>query len=344
MNKANMLSTVIAGSIGLVGCLFLLYAWQLPPFSHAKPFTENAYVRGNVTPIAPRLAGYLQSVDMTDFQPVKAGDLLATIDDSIYRQKLVQAQAALEAALAAKRVATQTVESSNATLSANEAAIIAAEAAVDTAQSNVNRTRTLSTRGATSQQTNDQAELTLKQAVANLNQAEAQVSVQKENIHIAEEQLGARQADIDTAMAQVELSKIDLSHTEIRAPADGHLGQISVHTGQYVSAGSALASHVGKDLWVIANFKEGNIDAINVGDKVTFTVDALKGRKFTGKVASFSPATASEFSVLAASNATGNFTKIAQRLPTRITIDPDQNGIDRLTPGMSVEVTVDGGS
>src|SRR5690606_32638898 len=119
-----------------------------------------------------------------------------------------------------------------------------------------------------------------------------------------------------------ELAKIDLDNAVIRAPADGRLGQISVRVGQYVTPGSALVSHIGEDVWIIANFNETGLHGMRVGETVHFTVDAMQHRAFTGKVEAFSPATASEFSLMAGTNATGNFTKVAQRLPVRISIDP----------------------
>ena len=150
--------------------------------------------------------------------------------------------------------------------------------------------------------------------------------------------------DIAGAEAAVELARIELDNTVIRAPADGRLGQVGVRLGQYVTAGTALVSHVSPEVWVIANFRETELHGIRVGDRATFTVDAMQHRAFTGRVEAFSPATASEFSILASSNTTGNFTKIAQRLPLRISIDPGQEMAEYLTPGLSVVVTVDEGS
>ncbi|HEY0211996.1 MAG TPA: HlyD family secretion protein [Paenirhodobacter sp.] len=340
MNKTLILPTLIAAVIGVSGLLLLLFAWHLPPFAHSQPFTENAYLRGKVTTLSPQLSGYLNEVAVVDFQEVKQGDLIARIDDQIFRQKLAQAQATLAAAQAALQVANQNVASAQAVERANQAALLSAQSTLATAQTNAERSRALTHRGVTSQQSSDQIELTLQQATGTLHQAEAQLDVQHENILSAQVQISARNADIANAEATVELARIDLSHTEIRAPADGHLGQIGARVGQYVTAGTALVSHVGRDMWVIANFKETELAGIQIGQDVQFRVDALAGQAFTGKVESFSPATASEFSVLSGSNATGNFTKIAQRLPVRISITPDQDHASQLSVGMSVEVTV----
>lgn len=341
MTRQHILPTFVAVVIGIAGVLLLLFSWQLPPFSGALPRTENAYVRGKVTAIAPQLSGYLSMVDVIDFQTVTKGQEIARIDDRIYRQKLAQAQATLASAQAALKVAQQNVISAQAVKRSDQATLDAARSAEDTAEANWRRSTALRAQGATSQQTNDQTGLALDQAKAAVEQAQAQLDVQTENINSAVAQISTAEANVASATAAVELAQIDLSYTVIRAPEDGRLGQVSARVGQYVTPGTTLVSHIGRDVWVIANFKETEVRGMKVGQKAWFTVDAMGGRKFTGEVESFSPATGSEFSVLASNNATGNFTKIAQRLPVRIRIDPDQEMSERLVPGLSVETTVD---
>lgn len=343
MKKENLIPTVIALAIGIAGVLLLLYAWHLPPFQASEPTTENAYVRGKVTTIAPQVAGYVSAVEVTDFQAVKAGDVIARIDDRIARQKLAQADAQLAAARAAMEVATQGIASAEAVLRADRAGVESARSALTTAQTSWDRAQALRTRGVASQSAADQSELALQQAEAAVTQAEAQLDVQREAVKSARVALQSRQADIANAQAAVELARIDLDNTIIRAPADGHLGQVTVRVGQYVTPGSALVSHVGTDIWVVANFKETSLTGLRRGEAVRFTVDAMGHRAFAGRVESFSPATASEYSLLAGTNATGNFTKIAQRLPVRIAIDPGQPMAEDLRPGMSVVVHVDTG-
>lgn len=341
MNKEYTLPTVIALVIGLFGVGLVLFTWHLPPFSQTEPSTENAYIRGRITTLAPQLSGYISTVDVQDFQTVKKGDVIATIDDRIYRQRLAQAQAGQEEANAALKIAQQSVKSAEAVARANEATLGAAKSALGTAQTNRERNTALQTRGVASQSSVDQTELAFQQAEAAVTQAEAQVDVQREAISSAQVQLSARDADIASAQAAVELAQIDLSNTVIRAPEDGRLGQVGVRVGQYVTAGSALVSHVGPEVWVIANFKETALHGMRPDQPVRFTVDALQGHSFTGRVQSFSPATASEFSLLSATNATGNFTKVAQRLPVRVSIDPGQERAEHLAPGLSVIVHVD---
>ncbi|WP_265502074.1 HlyD family secretion protein [Paracoccus beibuensis] len=338
MKKENLLPTTIALVLGLAGVLLLLFAWHLPPFAPAEPVTENAYLRGKVTSVAPQVSGYVAAVEVQDFQSVRAGDVIARIDDRIPRQKLAQAEAQLQAARAAMKVAEEGVLSAEAVARANQAALDAASSSLETARSEAARSGQLLDRGVTSQSATDQVRLALQQAESARTQAAAQLDVQQESIRSARVALDARRADIASAEAAVELAKIDLANAVIHAPADGQLGQVSVHVGQYVTPGTALVSHVGTDLWVIANFRETNLAGLDEGQSVSFTVDALRDRVFTGHVQAFSPATASEFSLLSGTNTSGNFTKIAQRLPVRISIDDDQEGFERLRPGMSVVV------
>lgn len=339
MTRSHLLPTLIAAIIGLSALLLVLFAWHLPPFASHMPFTENAYLRGKVTPLAPQLSGYLSQVEVQDFQAVKAGDLIATIDDKPYVQKLAQAQAGLDAAKAALTVAEQSVTSAKAAERAYEASVAAAEAALAVGQSKSARSHALTERGVTAQSDLDSVDLALRKSETDLMAAKAQLDMQREAINSARAQISARAADIAKAQAAVELAQIDLDNTRIIAPADGHLGQVTARMGQYVTPGTALVSHVGHELWVIANFKETEVQGLSEGHGVTLTVDALGGRAFSGKIAGFSPATASEFSMLQGQNATGNFTKIAQRLPFRITIDDGQTGAEYLLPGMSVQVT-----
>ncbi|MDN5569284.1 MAG: HlyD family secretion protein [Paracoccus sp. (in: a-proteobacteria)] len=342
MKKENLLPTAIALVLGIAGVFLLLFAWHLPPFQASVPTTENAYLRGKVTSVAPQVSGYVAAVEVQDFDTVKEGDVIARIDDRIPRQKLAQAEAQLQAANAALKVAEQNIVSSEASARANQAGVEAAGSALETAQSEAERSGRLLDRGVTSQSSTDQAQLALQQAMAAQTQARAQLDVQNESIQSARVALDARRADITSAEAAVELARIDLDNTVIHAPTDGRLGQISVRVGQYVTPGTGLVSHVGNDLWVIANFRETNLTGLSEGQGVTFTVDALQGQEFTGKVQSFSPATASEYSLMSGTNATGNFTKIAQRLPVRVSIDAGQDGMDRLRPGMSVIVRASG--
>ncbi|MCY1446523.1 Multidrug export protein EmrA [compost metagenome] len=151
----------------------------------------------------------------------------------------------------------------------------------------------------------------------------------------------ALEASVENAKAAVELARIDLDNTRVTAPRDGHLGQIGTRLGAYVNSGAQLMALVPDTLWVIANMKETQMANVRIGQPVSFTVDALNHLKLHGHVQQISPATGSEFALLQADNATGNFVKIAQRIPVRITVDADQPEARRLRPGMSVVVSID---
>ncbi|WP_108260107.1 HlyD family secretion protein [Mangrovicoccus ximenensis] len=328
--------TVLIVLIGVLGIGAVLYAWQLPPFAGSEIRTENAYVRGSVTTISPQIAGYVTEVPVQDFATVKAGDVLVKIDDRIARQTLAQAEAALDSARASLVSNAQDIHSAEAVLESRKAAAQAAQAALDTARANWNRQDKLKAKGFLSQSDADDSQLSLQQAEAALTEAKSNVDVAREDLASAKVRTDTLKAELASAEAAVALAGIDLEHTVIRAPRDGQLGQIGVKTGQYVTAGTSLMSHVGPEVWVIANVRERELADMAQGQPVRFTVDALHDRSFTGHVAVFSPATASEYSVLGNSTATGNFTKIAQRVPVKILIDPDQPGAGRLAPGMSV--------
>ena len=344
MSRNHLVPTLIAVVAGLAGLLVVLFAWHLPPFAPSDPQTENAYIRGAVTTIAPQLSGYVDKVEVKDFQRVEKDQVIARIDDRQFRQKLAQAEAALAGAEAALEIQTQNIHSAEAQLQSARAALSSAEAARETARQSWDRADALKSRGVTAQSSADQSQLALRQAEAAVTQAESAIAVAVENVNGAKVGLAAEQAGIASAQAAVELARIDLSNTTIRAPESGRLGQVGVRKGQYVTAGTALVSLVGPDVWVIANFNENQLHGMRVGDRAVFTVDAMQDRSFTGRVEAFSPATASEFSLLGASNATGNFTKVAQRLPIRISIDPGQELHDYLEPGLSVIVTIEDGS
>lgn len=336
-------ATWIAVVLGFLGVLLVLFAWRLPPFSSNVETTENAYVRGKVTFISPQLAGYVAEVPVQDYQHVKAGDLLLRVDDRIYSQKLAQAQATLTAQKAALAASQQKQLADEAKIASAKAQVASVEAANRAVESNFERVDHLLARGVTTQKDADQSRAARDQAQASVRQAQAALEVANQERAATLVSRHSLEAAVSGAQAALHLAEIDLSNTRIVAPVDGQLGEVGVKLGQYVVAGTQLMSVVPPSRWIVANFKETQLAAMELGRPVSFTVDALNGRQFTGRIERFSPATGSEFSVLKVDNTTGNFTKIAQRLPVRISIDPDQELTDRLLPGMSVVVRVDTG-
>jgi len=337
----SSVSTYVALAIGLVGLGIILYAWRLPPFASAIETTENAYVRGQVTIIAPQLAGYVAEVPVQDFATVKKGDLLLRIDDRIFAQKLEQARAGLAAQRAALANSDQSRAAAEARLRAAVANVASAEAALRTAEANWGRIEPLRERGVVSQTSTDQSQQALDQARAAITATNAAVDVARQDVQTAVVNRQSLVAAVEGAEAAVHLAEIDLSNTRIVTPQDGRLGEVSARLGQYVSAGTQLMALVPNQVWVIANFKETQLADMRTGQPVSFTVDALRHARLTGTIERFSPAAGSEFSVIRPDNATGNFIKIAQRVPVRIVVDPGQPLAERLAPGMSVVVSVD---
>ncbi|MCL6706837.1 HlyD family secretion protein [Pseudomonas sp. R2.Fl] len=326
---------------GLVGASLILYAWRLPPFTSSVEMTDNAYVRGYVTMMSPQVSGYVVDVPVKDYQAVSEGDLLARIDDRIYRQKLAQAEATLATQKAALDNSHQQETAGKARIASSEAAVDAAQADLEQAQLQSDRQDALMKSGAGTTSAQEQAHASLDRARAAMAQAKAAVEVSRQDLQTIIVNRGSLEATVASAEAAVELARIDLSNTEIRAPREGTLGEVGVRVGQYVTAGSQLMSVVPHDVWIIANFKETQLAGMKVGQPVEVRVDALDRRVLAGRVESFSPAAGSEFSVIKPDNASGNFVKIAQRVGVRIAIADKQEIDGRLVPGMSVVVHID---
>lgn len=337
----RILFVVVLGAIALVGMLMVLYAWKLPPFNGAVQRTDNAFVRGQVTIISPQVSGYVTSVAVQDYQTVQQGQLLATVDDRIYRQQLEQARANLHAAEAALANASNTQASAQGAVAQRRASIASAEAALVQAQANATRARTLFAGGWVAQAQIDTTQASLRAAQAGLAEARAVEGIAQTGVSSAVVGKGSLEAAVEAARAQVGLAQINLDNTRIIAPASGRLGEVAVRVGQSVAAGTQLTSVVPDLIWVNANMKETQLRHIRVGQPVELSVDSLGGETLKGHVERISPATGSEFSIIRPDNATGNYTKVAQRVPVRISIDPNQPLAARLSPGMSVVARID---
>jgi multidrug resistance efflux pump len=327
--------------VALAGVLVVLYAWDLPPFRSTIESTENAMVRGQVTIISPQLSGYVVEVNVQDFQQVKQGQLLMRIDDRIYRQRLDQARAQLASQKAALENNPQSTASAEATVAQNQAAVANARAQAERAAADLRRVEELAADGSLSARERDAARAARALASSGTAQASAALEISRQSLRSVGVNRSALQAAVANAEAAVQLAEIDLSNTRILAPRDGQLGQVTVRQGAYVNAGAQLTALVPAQMWVIANLKETQMANIRVGQPVRFTVDALNHAPLTGHVERISPAAGSEFSVITPDNATGNYVKIAQRIPVRISIDPNQELAQRLRPGMSVVVSID---
>jgi len=327
--KAFFTSTlnILILAVGIIGLLCILYAWGLPPFSSAIMTTDNAYVQGFVTTLAPEVDGHVAQVNVTDYQRVKKGELLLLIDDRIYRQKLNQAVAQLKMKQA-------TLDASYRQEDATRAQIFSAQSAFERAKADWDRIQPLTKQGYQTQSQYDAQKDTFDSAQANLN-------VAQQNLKTLLTNREGMVADVENAQAALKLAQINEDYTRIYAPFDGRMGAVNVRRGQYVAPGTQLFAIVPDEVWITANYKENQLANMKIGQPVTFNVDALDHLRMTGYVERISPAAGAEFAVLKPDNATGNFTKIVQRIPVRIHINPNQPGLDRIAPGMSVETHVD---
>jgi len=336
----NKMTVLAIAAVALLGVFAILYAWRLPPFAGLREKTDNAYVRGRVTVISPQVNGYVTQVNVQDFAQVKAGQILATIDDRIYLARVEQAQSNLNAQQAALRNSTQAQVSRETATKSQDAAIATARAQLERARADMRRADSLVADGSVSAREHDQTLATLLGSEAALRQAEAGRAIGTQDVRTVVVGRSGLEAAVGAAKAQLRLAQIDLDNTTIRAPVDGQLSEIGVRNGAYVTPGTQLLFLVPHDVWVIANFKETQTRNMRVGQPVTFRADALGRTTFRGHVQDLAPAAGSEFAVLKADNATGNFVKVAQRIAVRISIDPGQALAPRLRPGMSVEVSV----
>jgi Multidrug resistance efflux pump len=334
-------SVLLMAFVAVAGVLLILRAWQIGPFQSAHVRTDDAYVRGQVTVLAPQVNGYVTEVLVSDFDQVRRGQPLLKIDDRIYREKVEQARADLAAARAALANSDQSQAQGHAQIAAARADLSAGEAEQQRTRTELQRYEQLAAQQLVSASDRDRLRSSAQVARAGVAQSQAAIRIAEENLTATRVARQGLEARVATAEAALEMARIDLENTVIRAPRDGQLSEASVRLGQYVTAGSQLLFLVPDELWVVANFKEGQTWQMEPGQPATFRVDAFQGQELHGHIEQLAPATGSEFAVLKADNASGNFTKVVQRLPVRIAIDPDQPLAARLRPGMSVVVDVD---
>jgi len=339
--QSGLKMTILFVALLIAGALLALYAWGLPPFRSTVQTTDNAFVRGQTTVISPQVNGYVTQVFVQDFQDVAAGDPLVQIDDRIYRQRVQQAQANVQAQIASLENSQQSARSSEASVAGQQAAVESARAQLARAQADMARVAELAEQRSVSLRERDQTLAALRQAEAALRQAEAQRAIAQEQVRTVTVGRGGLEAAVESARAALHLAEIDLANTLVRAPQAGQVSEVGVRLGQYVAAGTQLLFVVPETVWVVANFKEAQTANILPGQRATVSVDALGGQELTGRVQQIAPAAGSEFSVIRPDNATGNFVKVPQRIAVRIGIDPGQPLARRLRPGMSVEASVD---
>lgn len=304
--------------------------------------TDNAYVQGDISIISPKVAGYVRAVAVTDNQPVKAGDVLAAIDDTDYAAKVAEAEAAVAGHQAAIAGIDRKLQWQASMIDAAQAIVSSARAELVRAQPNYERYKKMVASKIVGKSDFDQVEADLRKAEAEVTHSNAELTAEQGQLVVLQADRKQAEAQLAQAEAALTMARNDLANTVIKAPVDGVVGNKGVQLGQYVKAGTQLMAVVPlPKVHVVANFKETQIEHMRSGQPVTITVDAYPDQPITGSIESFAPASGAVFSLLPPENASGNFTKVVQRVPVRIALPADNPLAGLLRPGLSVEVSVD---
>ena len=323
----------------VVATAFLVHWWTISRFLES---TDDAYVGADVTVISAKVPGYIKDVAVADNQFVKAGDLLVRIDASDYRAALAKAEGAVAAQRAGLANLNATEQLQHSLISQAKAQLQARQAETERALQDKARAQVLLNSHAVSLENAQHADAIWKTAQAEQNHAAAGVVAAQQQLIVIETQREQARAALVQAEAAREQAQLDVGYTELRSPVDGYIGNRRAKVGAYAAAGSQVVSVVpARGLWVDANFKEDQLSSLRVGQPARIQADILPGRVFHGRVESIAPATGAQFSILPSENATGNFTKIVQRVPVRILLQDSDAEFGVLRPGLSVITEVD---
>jgi membrane fusion protein, multidrug efflux system len=331
---------VAGGAVLLLGIIaYGTYWWVDGRFFVS---TDDAYVDADSVIVSPKVSGYISEVDVQDNQPVQQGQVLARIDDRDYRTALASAEASAAAEQAAIDDLTQQIGEQQIAVTQAEATVQADQAALTFATQDFQRYQSLSRSGAGTLQSAQQATSVIRQSQAALDRDSEAVAAARKQVDVLGAQLAQARAELLQQQAAVHQAQLNLGYTTITASVTGTVGDRTLRVGQYVQAGTQLMAVVPlQQVYITANYKETQLTDVAPGQKVAISVDTFPGQTVHGTVNSIAPASGEEFALLPPDNATGNFTKIVQRVPVKITIDPHDALIGRLRPGMSVEPVID---
>jgi membrane fusion protein (multidrug efflux system) len=341
--------------------------WNAWEGGHIEQVTDDAYVRGDLTPLSTKVAGIVRDVKVSDYQEVHKGDVIVGLDDDDYRAQVAQAIAAVEAAKAAiennhreRELQDAKIDRALAGIDEAHAQITAAQAGIEAAQADVTRTKEERTRQEALLQTRSTTQQKVEEAVADQERLAAQLASRQADLEQAKALLRSNElaaeaerrskavlesqdaqlvADLHAKQAALTDAQVNLGYTTIEAPGEGTVGERQVRPGQLVSPGTQVISFVSKIKWVQANYRETQLTNVKVGDVADIAVDEYPGKVFHGKVLEIAPASGSQFALLPPDNATGNYTKVVQRIPVKIALD-DPSIAATLRPGLSVVATV----
>jgi membrane fusion protein (multidrug efflux system) len=332
-------TVIILAALGVA--VLLTTQWDVWTGGRNRQVTDDAYIRGDITPLSAKVDGYVSAVSVGDYQAVKAGDLLVEIERDDYRARVAQAYADWLAADAAIGNIKARKDLQHAQIDEAQSAIVATQADVDRTKLETQRQRNLLNSSYGTAQKVEQAVADQKRFEANLVKTQAQLAAERRQMAVLDTEEIQIRADAKAKHAALELARITLGYTWIAAPVNGLLSERGVRPGQYVHVGTQLMSVTPLgNVWVIANYKETQLTHVAIGQRADVTVDTFPNTVIHGKVAAISPASGSQFSLLPPDNATGNFTKVVQRLAVKIALDPDNPLAGKLRPGMSAIATV----
>ncbi|MFM7015675.1 MAG: HlyD family secretion protein [Bacteroidota bacterium] len=328
----------------LISIILITIFFGINKYNYARHHvdTDDAQIDGDISPVYSRVAGYVNAINFEDNQQVNKGDTLVEIDIRDLQIKEEMAEAALASADANLKVAQAAVATAQGSIAVANAGIEAANVRVWKANQDFNRFSMLMNQDATTKQKFDAAKAEKDGSEAGLSAAKSQLMIANKQVAAAQEQLLVAEAQIKARQADVNFAKLQISYSYVVAPASGTVSKKNVQNGQLINVGSPLCVIVSsKENYVIANFKETQLEKMKEGQSVKIIADAFPDTEFSGKVYRFSAATGAKFSILPPDNATGNFVKVIQRVPVKIKIDQKNNSSQLLRPGMSVRVSVE---
>lgn len=336
--KSSKVMPIILGLLLVAGIIFGVKEYI---YYSKHEDTDDAQIDGNISPVVARVGGYVDSLFFEENQHVTAGQLLVKLDDRDYKVKLEQAYASQKVASAGIGVSQAQIYSTAASSASAKANVENAEVKLAQAQRDYDRYANLVKDGSVTQQQFEQAQVTRDAARVAVQAAKDQYKAALEQVNGTRNQLTVTNTGVNQRQADIDFAKLQLSYTNITAPATGTVSKKNVQKGQLVQPGQTLFSVVEDgSLFITANFKETQMANLRPGEKVDVEVDALPDQKIEGTVYNFSPATGAKFSLLPPDNATGNYVKVVQRIPVKIKINASPEVMSKLRPGMSVKVSV----
>ena len=336
--KKNIVVPIILGVLLVIGIIFGITEWS---YYSKHVDTDDAQIDGDISPVVARVGGYVKDINFEENTHVTENQVLVKLDDNDYKVKLEQAQSGQKGASAGVGVAQSQIIATEANTSTAKANVAAARVKLNLANKDYDRYANLVKDGSITQQAFDQAKASKESAQAAYQAATDQYNAAVKQVGTTQSQLAVSSNVISQRQSDIDFAKLQLSYTDIKAPATGIVSKKNVQKGQLVQAGQSLFSIVNDgSLYVTANFKETQLEKIKEGSKVEIEVDAYPDEKIQGEVYNFSPITGAKGSLLPPDNATGNFVKVVQRIPVKIKIHPSKELLTKLRPGMSVKASV----